>query len=235
MKWKSSYTFAVLLLLFFVSLFFTEDVYTIPKWPLFVVILLLTYVFAILLQDAFRIKGQGIIADLPIESGGHSSFNPQDIRLAVPDNDESEKFTVFATGGFSALGFEFKGNEAFCVCPPEHFHYDMTPGAICVTKFHRIDYDDLPDYVQSELLKLHKFSVERVSTHENLWFGMTSKEDGTDNAENHNIERKFVAANQETNYLKELIKEMQAQERERRRKRIVKYPESYFSKKEKDE
>lgn len=226
MIWKQSYNLIVIIGLLIISiLFFGEETFAIPKYPLLVVILGITYVFAILMADAFRIKGQGLLTDLPIEAGGHSSINPQDIRLAIPANGKSESFTVFATGGFSALGFEFKGKEAFCVTPPEYWRFDMTAGAVCSTKFHRIDYDDLPDYVQSELLKLSRFSREAVRKKGNLWFGMTSKEDGTDTTKNHDIERKFIAANQETNYLKELIKEMQAQERERRRKTIIDYPD----------
>jgi hypothetical protein len=232
MVWQRSYTIGILFFIFISSFFVSDEVFAMPKWPFLSGIVVGTYIFSILLADAFRIKGQGLITDLPTEAGGHSSFNPHDVRIAVPskNDDDLEKFAVFATGGFSALGFEFKGKEAFCVTPPEFLHTDMTSGMICTTKFHQVDFDDLPDYVQNELIKLPRFNAESTRAKGNLWFGMTSKEDGSNTPRNHNLERKFIAANQETNYLKNLIKEMQSQERERQRKSFIKYPESYLSK-----
>ncbi len=238
MKWNNSYSVLLFIFIFIISFYvndyiFSEDpetpwedsTWTIQKLPVIIIILIVVFIMTILLGDAFRIKGQGIFTELPLVSGGHSSINPHDVRMAVPtgENTEEEKYVVFATGGFSAMGFEFKGKEAFCVCPPEHFKTDMTAGKICKTKFYQVDFDDLPDYVQAELVLLPRFKEEAVTKKENLWYGETSKEDGTDTAGNHQVMRKLIAKNQEVNYLKNLIKEMREQWREYTRSKFVRY------------
>jgi len=220
MEWKQSYTMLLFLVGIIITLFFTQDKIELPRYPFFISSLGMLYLFVILTTDAFRIRGQASLTTLPLERGGHSSINPVDIRLAIPNTNDPNavKFSVFATGGFSALGFEFKGKEAFCVSPPEYVHLDMEAGLICTTKMRQVDFDDLPDYVQDELRKLHRFNEKSTKTKGNIWFGLTSKEDGTDTAQNQMIERRFITTQQENNFLKETIKELREQDRERRRK-----------------
>jgi hypothetical protein len=218
MEWKKSYTFFLIVAGMILTMFFTSDKIILPRYPFLISILGFTYVIIILSTDAFRIKGQGCLTTLPISKGGHTSIHHNDLRIANPDLNDKDavKFAVFATGGFSALGFEFKGKEAFCVCPPEYVRLDLESGMICEAKLRQVDFDDIPDYVQDELIKLERFNVNSVKTKNNLYFGLTAKIDGTDTAQNQTIERKFITATQENNYLKETITELREQDRKRR-------------------
>lgn len=204
-----------------VTLFVTSEEMAVPKYPTIIFALFALWALAIIMADMFRIHGYAAVTTLPLEEGGHSSINPSDIRIAIPskDNPDSAKFTVFATGGFSAMGFEFKGKEAFCVSPPEYVHMDMESGLICTTRFRQVDFDDVPDYIQSELRKLKRFNEDAVRKFGNLWFGLTSKEDGSDTDANLMVERKFITKMQELNFLKDTINELREQVREERRRR----------------
>jgi len=159
---------------------------------------------------AFKRCGRAaIVTSLKPDDGGHSTIHPDDISIAVSPSTGSTglpNFVVFATGGFVHGGVEWQGEENFFVCPPEHV--EQTGAAlICRTKFRKVAFGDLPDYVQAELLKLKYFSIRMVKVKHNLWFGMTSKLDGTATTKFLSAESDFLDQTSVINQLKKLLRD----------------------------
>jgi len=191
-------------------LFVDDSVMEVPTMATACAFFLMLIISADQSWKAFRRQGRAaIIKTLKPDDGGHSTIHPDDISIAMSPSDDTSKlpnFAVFATGGFVHGGVEWQGDENYFVCPPEHI--EQTGSAlICSTKFRKVDFDDLQDYIQAELLKLKFFSKKMVSLKHNLWFGMTSKLDGTSTTNMLTAESGFLDQTAFINQLKKLIRD----------------------------
>lgn len=210
MEFKSSYLYWILGGLSLVFLFVDQSTTELPTLATVCAMFTMLIMAADQSWKAFKRCGKAcIVTSLKPDEGGHSTMHPDDLSLAVSPSDEHSilpNFAVFASGGFVHGGVEWQGGENFFVCPPEHI--EPTGAAlICRTRFRRVDYDELPDYVQGELLKLKFFSKRTVKIQDNLWFGMTSKIDGTSTTKMLSAESDFLDQTSVINQLKKLLRD----------------------------
>jgi len=213
-RWKNNYIYYVLIGATFVSLIADKGVYEFPTWGTLLGILFLAYAAGDQSWKALKRMGRAaVLVSLKATEGGHSTIHPDDITIAMnrrgvmtSGGDLMPSFMVFATGGFVHSGLEWKGNENFVVCPPEHCE-STGPAFICYTKLRRVDFDVLPDYVQVELRNLTLFKEMPAKTRRNIWFGMTSKRDGTSTSQYLELESKFLDQTRVINTLKGLLKD----------------------------
>jgi len=211
LEFKSQHLYFIIGALAVIFLIFDDGRIEVPTLSTLCALLLMLIISADQSWKAFKRQGKAaVITSLKPDDGGHSTIHPDDVSLAVSPTNEEESdlpnFAVFATGGFVHGGVEWQGEENFFVCPPEHI--EQTGSAlICRTKFRKVDYNDLPDYVQSELLKLKFFSKRMVSMKNNLWFGMTSKLDGTSTTRMLSAESDFLDQTSVINQLKKLLRD----------------------------
>lgn len=210
MEFKSSYIYYILIALSIIFLFFDEEVIEVPRLATIFAFLLMLIMAADQSWKAFKRQGRAaIVTSLKPDQGGHSTIHPDDISIAVSPSDDSTKLpnlVVFATGGFVHGGVEWQGEENFIVCPPEHVE-QTGASLICRTRLRRVDFGDLQDYVQSELLQLKFFNRRTVALKKNLWFGMTSKLDGTATTKNLIAESDFLDQTATINQLKKLLRD----------------------------
>jgi len=209
LEFKSAHFFYAMGAVTFLLLIFDEGTMEVPTLATSSAFFLFLLFAADQSWKAFKMHGRAaIVTSLNPDDGGHSTIHPDDISIAVspsPD-DDLPNFVVFATGGFVHGGVEWQGQDNFFVCPPEHV--DQTGAAlICHTKFRKIEFNDLHDYVQSELLKLKYFSPRMAKLQGNLWFGMTSKIDGTSTAKMLAAESSFLDQTNVINQLKKLLRD----------------------------
>ena len=206
----------------------------VPTWGTLLGVLFLVWVGTDQSWKAFKRQGRAaILVSLKPAEGGHSTIHPDDISIVMSNNDPGEKsspsFCVFVTGGFVHGGIEWQGQENFVVCPPEHIE-STGPAFICHTNLRRVDFSVLPDYIKEELTKMKFFSPLMAKTKHNLWFGMTSKLDGSTTATNLARESKFLDQTYVINSLKSLLKDKAASNENTRQGRkseqiIVNIPE----------
>ena len=231
MKFKGIYIYYILLAASLIAFMVSDEPIILPAWGTLIGVLFLGWIAMDQSWKAFKRQGRaGILVSLKPSEGGHSTIHPDDISMAMNKNEakDSPNFLVFATGGFVHGGVEWQGQENFVVCPPEQI--DSTgPAFICYTKLRRVLYEELPDYVQEELKKLKFFSLMMVRANKNLWFGMTSKRDGTTTSKNLALESKFLDQTYIINSLKDLLKDKNQAPEERRSRKgeqiVVNIPE----------
>jgi hypothetical protein len=185
----------------------------VPKYPTLMVLLFLILAAVDMSTIALKRSGKAaILTNVSIPKGGHSSVHPDDIVMAMSrgGNPSSKKsmpsMVCFATGGFVTSGIEAKGWENFVVCPPEYLE-DTGAALICHARLHQVGFNDLPDYIQHALLQLKHFKMSSAKVKGNLWFGLTSKMDGSATSENLVKESKFVDQTYIINQLRAIIKE----------------------------
>ena len=76
------------------------------------------------------------------------------------------------------------------------------------TKFRRVDLQDLPDYIQSELMQLKHFDPLKVHLNNNLYFGSTCEKFMTNTEANLKAESKFLDQTSQLNYYKRIIQDI---------------------------
>jgi len=211
-RWNSTVVYAILILACLGLFIFQTDTYPIRIWGALVGVGFLIVVALDQSWKAFKKQGKAaILVSLKPNKGGHSTIHPDDISIAMsPKSSSGENmpnFMVFATGGFVVEGFAWNGNENFVVCPLPHC--EDTPSAfICHTKLRKVKFEWLPDYVQSELEGLHFFNKTMCNVRNNIWFGMTSKLDGTATASFLVSESSFLDQTKTINKQKEIINDL---------------------------
>jgi len=198
------YYISVAIILFTVFFYRGPDV-VVPQWPALSFILFLT--FGMLHQGwrAFKMHGRVCVTNLERNHGGHSTYHPDDVRIA--HSREEPTFMVMAQGGFDYNTLSIQGKDRFLVFPPEHAD-EKNAGMIIHTKFRRVDLDDLPDYIQSELLHLKHFDARKVHINNNLYFGSTCEKFMTDSEKNLKAESKFLDQTSQLNYYKRIIQDL---------------------------
>ena len=212
-KWKAVYVYYILIACTLLSLVASQELMEIPTWGTLFGILFLLYAATDQSWKAFKKQGKAsILTSLKPDDGGHSTIHPDDISFAMSKGETKKggkklpSFVVFVTGGFVHGGIEWQGQENYVVCPPEHVE-NTGSAFICHTRLKRVRFDELPSYVQDELLKLKYFDIISISAKRNLWFGMTSKIDGTADSNYLEKESKFVDQTYLINQLKTLLKD----------------------------
>jgi len=215
-KLDKSLVYPLIVVILIISfIFYRTEIMELPKYPTIIFLLLMSYTALDQSYEAFKRKGEGCIVDLPVGKGGHTTINPYDIKIARGYDNKLERtnsYAVFATGGFVYGNIEWKGADAFIVCPPEHiFRFDS--GMVCVTALRKVKYEDLPDYVQEKLHKLDRFSIRLARIQDNIYWGLTSTFDGTATESNLIKETKIKDFQGQINYLKDIIDEYREQSR----------------------
>ena len=208
MKFNTTYIYYMLLIgTFLAFIFASEDVTEVPTWGTALGVMLLGYAAGDQSWKALKRQGRAsILTSLGPTEGGHSTIHPDDIRMAINRSDSNlPNLMVFVTGGFVHSGLEWKGSENFVVCTPEHCE-STGPAFICHSFLRQVEYERLPDYVQSELTKLKEFNITPLKDRR-IWFGMTSKRDGTATTKNLELESKFLDQTHVINHYKTLLKD----------------------------
>ncbi len=228
MIWKSAYLYYALAVLTGVLVFVSRDTVEVPMFATMSGFFLMLMVAADQSWKAFKRCGRAaIITTLKPSDGGHSTIHPADISIASSQSHESDSkipnFAVFATGGFVHGGVEWQGEENFFVCPPEHI--EQTGAAlICRTRFRKVDFEELPDFVQGELLKLRFFNPRTCALKDNLWFGITSTIDGTSSTKFLQEESNFL---DQTELINKYKKNLKDKDYESKPQRIIINPADY--------
>ena len=212
LKWNNSYTYYILLAATLGALILNDDPMELPMWGTALGVLFLGFMAADQSWKAYKWQGRAaVLVSLNPSDGGHATIHPDDISIAMNSRVEvgrtSPSFVVFATGGFVAPGFAVQGSENFVVCPPEHIE-STGPAFICHTKLRKVRFEWLEDYVQAELMKLKHFPKFTPNAKGNLWFGMSSKKDGTATHSFLQAESKFLNQTSLVNQYKELLKDV---------------------------
>jgi hypothetical protein len=206
-RWKNVYAYYLFLLFVVLAFIFNSDQMEVPMWGTSLGVLFLIWVAVDQSWQAWKRQGRAaILTSLKPGEGGHDTIHPDDITIAMSKRESFPNFMVFATGGFVFGDFAVQGSTNFVVCPPEHVE-STGPAFICHTKLRRVEFEELPDYIQTELEKLKNFNRSLVKAKKNLWFGMTSKIDQSSTTENLVVESKFLDQTQVINYLKSLLKD----------------------------
>lgn len=213
LRLKSSAAYYILAIATVVAFFVNSDSVSVPIWGCGIGALTLVWAAIDQSWKAFKKQGKAaILTSLKPAEGGHSTIHPDDKTISVTGRIPGEestilpRFMVFATGGFVHGGVEWRGYENFIVCPPEYCE-DTASAFICHATLRRVDFDDLPDYIQEELLKLKYFSRAMVKAQKNLWFGMTSPIDGTSTSDNLAKESNLIDQTYIINELKKRLKD----------------------------
>lgn len=201
-------------LLVITIIFFNKDIWNIPRYPLIFFLIFCAWTAFDQWNEAIKRKGKGLICDLEISKGGHICIHPEDMRMASRYDREGKvvmSFTCLAGGGYLFAGMVgIPGTDFFLVVPPEHI-MDSESGMMIHTKLTRRDFNEFPNYIQSALLKLPRFNLTMAKAKKNIYFGITSKLDGTATSENFAIEEKFCMMNKQLNDTKKIIDEYSAQ------------------------
>lgn len=206
-QWKSSYIYYILIASVAIAFIVSKETVSVPMWGAMLGLVFLIYTASDQSWKAFKKSGRaGILVSLKPGQGGHSTIHPDDISFAMAQSDKYPTFCVFATGGFVYGGVEWQGKENFVVCPPEHIE-NTGAAFICHTKLRRVEFEELPDYVQAELEKIKMFNRTMARIERNIWFGMTSKIDNSATVSNFAAETKFIDQTNVVNYLKTLLKD----------------------------
>jgi hypothetical protein len=207
MRWKAIYVYYIFIAAIVIAFIVSKDTIEVPMWGTGLGIIFLIWTASDQSWKAFKKSGRaGILTSLKPGEGGHSTIHPDDISFAMAQSEKYPSFCVFVTGGFVHGGVEWQGKENFVVCPPEHI--ESTGAAfICHTKLRRVEFEELPDYVQVELENLKLFNRTMARVERNIWFGMTSKMDNSSSAVNFASESKFIDQTNVINYLKHLLKD----------------------------
>ncbi len=206
-RWKNIYAYYIFIAVIIIAFFMGNENVEVPAWGTGLGILFLIWVAIDQSWQAFKMQGKAaILCSLKPSEGGHSTIHPDDVTITMSKRESSPNFMVFATGGFVHGGMEWQGQENFVVCPPEHIEF-TSPALICHTKLRRVEFEELPDYIQTELENLKLFSRTLVKAKQNLWFGMTAKIDQSSTTENLIVESKFLDQTSVINYLKSLLKD----------------------------
>ena len=210
---KREYSYYILAAAAVITFLFVRDEYPLPIWPTGFFLLLCMLVAFDMSWEKWKKDGRACITNLDIGNGGHSSIHPYDIRPATQyykDGKKLRSFVCFATGGFMITAFNIQGGDQFIVCPPEHIEHTIS-AMICHTVLRKVEFEEMPDYVQNELMQLKNFDLKKVRVKENLYFGMCSKIDGTLTESNQIKETEFLDKNREITTLKNLIQDYQEQ------------------------
>jgi len=207
--------------------FFNKASWYVPIWPAIFFFAFCAWTAFDQWNEAIKRKGKGLITDLEISRGGHMCIHPEDIRTASRYDRDGKvimSFACIAGGGYLFMGMVgIQGNDFFLVVPPEHI-MDAESGTMIHTKLTKRRFDDFPNYIQSALLKLPRFTLTVAKAKDNIYFGMTSKLDGTATAENFAIEEKFCMMNKQLNDLKKAMNEYSAQLDKARREQQPQQP-----------
>jgi len=196
---------AVTLLTFF---FYNEEQMIVPKWATSFAFLLMFTIAMGESWEAWRRKGSIIITTLGIGKGSNSGFNPSgDIRIARSIEAKKPNFAVIATGGFVYAGFSVQGKENFLIVPPEHV-MQFYGNVIVKTRLRRVYFNQMPKYIQDELIQLPGFKVSLCDKKHNLWFGMTSNYYGTDTMDNVKFEQDFINKNDYSNTISHMFEDI---------------------------
>ena len=230
-RWKSVYAYYILGILTALALIFHPESIEVPFMGTLLAFAFAGWVAMDQSWKAFKRQGRAaILVSLQPDEGGHSTIHPDDISLTMSIDKNSPSFCVFATGGFVHGGIEFRGSENFVICPPEHCE-STGPAFICHTKLRRVKFEQLPDYIQQELMNIKYFSLTICRTKNNIWFGMTSKLDGTSVSKRLQEESRFVDQTSIINEMKTLLSDRKGiyEEKKRENKRgeqiVVNIPE----------
>lgn len=216
MEIKAKHVFALMAAAVFISLFAAPDEKAlVPSYPtLFSFILLGSYSLWAM-WEIFKSRGSGCLSTLGRDLGGHSTIHPDDIRLAKSPDNISPSFVVLATGGFVYGGFEMQGSQNFIVTLPEYVEKVTNSGHVVRAKLQNVTFEQMPGYVQQELLQLKHFDPRKLPMKNNLWFGMTAEKYETNTVENRKIEEKLLEQSEMISYLKEKIKDLLTQKKQR--------------------
>jgi hypothetical protein len=221
--------YVILGALFAIALvFFNKASWWMPIWPVVFFLALCGYMAFDMWNECIKRKGKALVCDLQMDKGGHMCIHPYDMQTASRYDREGKivmSFTCLAGGGYLFLGMVgIPGTDFFLVVPPEHI-MDAESGMMILTKLTKRKYDEFPKYIQSALLKLPRFSVTLAKAKDNIYFGITSKIDGTATAENYAIEEKFCMMNKQMNDTKKMLDEYSSQlERKRREEQSTQQP-----------
>lgn len=204
---KATYVYYILIAATILTLFFYRgDDVLVPQYPALSFILFLIFGMVHQGWSSFKLHGRVCVTNLERNSGGHSTYHPDDVRIAF-SKDDQPSFMVMAQGGFDYNTLSIQGKDRFLVFPPEHAE-EKNAGIVVHTKFRRVDLDDLPDYIQSELMQLKHFNAEKVRMKNNLYFGATAEKFMTDTESNKKLESKFLDQTSQLNYYKRIIQDL---------------------------
>ncbi|HUT00292.1 MAG TPA: hypothetical protein VMY59_08255 [Candidatus Thermoplasmatota archaeon] len=207
--------------LFIITLiFFNKQSVWIPFWPTIFGIGFCLYLAFDQWNECIKRKGKALVCDLQLDKGGHVCIHPYDmVQASRYDRDGKSvmAFTCLAGGGYLFAGVVgIPGTDFFLVVPPEHI-IETETGMLVMTKLTKRKYTEFPFYIQSALQKLPRFNVTLAKAKDNIYFGITSKIDGTATAENFAIEEKFCMMNQQINDMKKTIDDYSSQQERLRR------------------
>jgi len=208
MEFKASYVYLVMVILIVIFLFTDKNTIETPTIATGLALFLMLVVAGEQSWKAFKRQGRAaIITTLPPDDGGHDTIHPYDVKMAnSPSDSKIPSFMVFATGGFVHGSMEWQGSNNFFVCPPEHVE-QTSSALICRTRFRRVEFSQLQDFVQSELLQLRFFDPRIVGMKKNLWFGITSTVDGTATTNLLQAESTFLDQTDLINAYKKLLRD----------------------------
>jgi len=193
--------------------FFYDASMSFPQWPTLIFLVFCGWTATDQWNEAIKRKGKGLTTDLELSRGGHVCIHPEDYRMAARYDEEGNmimSFACIAGGGYLFMGtVGFHGTDFFLVVPPEHI-INSESGMMITTHLTRRDWDELPRYMQSGLLKLPRFSVTLAKAKKNIYFGMTSKFDCTETSQNLATEDRFCMMNKQISDMKKMIDDSSA-------------------------
>lgn len=192
-QFETKHVYFILAAITIITFFFiNEEKMITPKWATMFAFLTMFVIAFAESWEAWRRKGSIICTTLGIGKGSNTGFNPSgDMRIAHSGDNDLPNFAVIACGGFVYAGFSIQGRENFLVVPPEHV-MQFYGNIIVKTRLRRVHFQQMPKYIQNELIQLPEFKEITSGKRHNLWFGMTSSYYGTDTSDNLKLEAKLL-------------------------------------------
>jgi len=201
------HVYIILAIVSMVLFFFYSDVkMTLPMYGTLCMMGLLLLIALSESWQRWAKSGALVLTTLGVGRGHADGFNATCDNITATERNKPS-FTCLAQGGFVYAGFSTNGSKRFIVCPPEHVQ-EMGGNVFVKTKLRKVQYRELPPYIQQTLLALPGFNVEKVIKKKNLYFGMCSPYYGTDSAENVKIEENILASMSMQNEYKSLYEEL---------------------------
>ncbi len=190
-----------------ITLVFLRVEVPLPVYPTCIFMLLLIAVALDQSWQNWKKSGLACLTSLALEEGGRSGYHPYDIRPATQvdaDGKTVMSFLVFALGGFVIPMFAVQGSDAFIVCPPEYVEF-LQSGMVCRAHLHKVNFEKMPRFIRDELKMLKHFDEEEVRKKRNLYFGMTSKMDGSATPHNLIEESKLLNQSEQITHYEQII------------------------------
>jgi len=177
--WKAPYTYALLLgASLFMWIFFSEDRMNVPSYGTGLFLLAWIVMAGTESFKRWMEMGPKIVTTL---EGNPCEGILEQFDLSETSQLNETNFAIVALGGFMYAKFYDYGKKAFLIFPPEHLE-KVGNTMVLRTYFRRIDFSQVPDYIQDRLVGLRGFKLDDVIKKQNLWWGTSSPFLGTTTA-----------------------------------------------------